>query len=130
MAEHNELGATGEELARHHVTSLGLEILETNWRNGKLEIDIIAKDKNSLVLIEVKTRNTDFFGPPESFVDKKKQNMMAEAAEIYLNNLKDTNMEVRYDIVAVLVNPKGGYEIKYFEDAFFPDDLGLSVMDF
>lgn len=130
MAEHNELGTTGEELARHHIAGLGLDILESNWRNGKLEIDVIAKDGNCLVLVEVKTRQSDFFGPPESFVDKKKQNMMAEAAEIYMSGLNDADLEVRYDIVAVLVNPQGGYEIKYFRDAFFPDDLGLSVMDF
>ena len=56
MAEHNELGKLGEELATQFLTEKGYEILEKNWRNKHKEIDIVAKDGNELVIVEVKTR--------------------------------------------------------------------------
>lgn len=60
MAEHNETGNKGEELAEKYLRKLGYEILERNWHFGKNEIDIIAKDGNFLVIAEVKTRSSTF----------------------------------------------------------------------
>ena len=56
MAKHNELGKKGEEIAAQYLSEKGYEILERNWRNRHKEIDIIAKDGNELVIVEVKTR--------------------------------------------------------------------------
>jgi putative endonuclease len=129
MAEHNELGKKGEALAKEFLIGKGYQILDINWRKGHLEVDIVAKYHSILVVFEVKTRNTDFFGTPESFVDAKKQNHLAAAVEeyIYEKGIKET--ELRYDVVSVLLNEHQS-EIKHIQDAFFPDNLGLKTFDF
>ena len=82
MAEHIDLGNQGEDIAKNLLLKKGYEILECNWRNGRAEIDIIAKDKDVLVFVEVKTRRTRKFGHPEENVDRKKiQNLMNAAEE-------------------------------------------------
>jgi putative endonuclease len=76
-----KLGIEGEKLALHFLNSSGHIILETNWRKNHIELDIIARTKEELVIVEVKTRGSLFFGSPESFVGQKKMNIMAEGAE-------------------------------------------------
>jgi len=125
MAEHNELGERGEELAFKYLSDVGIEVLERNWRKYKLEVDIIAKDEDTIVFVEVKTRGTDYFGKPEHFVDKKKMMMMAEAAEYYIDELGRDDLEVRYDIIAIVIEPDKEI-VMHIQDAFFPDNLGLS----
>jgi putative endonuclease len=129
MAEHNELGKKGEALAKEFLMGKGYQILETNWRKGHLEVDIIAKDQSILVVFEVKTRNTDYFGTPESFVDGKKQNHLASAIEEYIYEKDIGEVELRYDVVSVLLNEHQS-EIKHIQDAFFPNNLGLKTFDF
>lgn len=118
MSEHNELGAKGEILAIEFLERKGLAILEINWRFGKAEVDIIAKDKNTLVIAEVKTRRTNHFGPPEESVGKAKQELLSMAAEEYLerNNL---DLYVRFDIISVIVKDNQS-KVYHIEDAFFP----------
>ena len=65
MAKHNDLGKMGEDLAVQYLTDKGYEILERNWRNKHKEIDIIAKDGETLVIVEVKTRQSDDHGEPD-----------------------------------------------------------------
>ena len=73
MAYHNELGKIGEKLAAEYLINKGYEILAQNFYFDKAEIDIIAKkDNNTLVVVEVKTRNSDFFGDPQVFVTPSK----------------------------------------------------------
>lgn len=74
MAEHNELGKLGEELAVDFLQKNGYDILETNWVFQKAEIDIIAQKDNTLVAVEVKTRSSIDFGLPQDFVKPKKFN--------------------------------------------------------
>jgi putative endonuclease len=124
MAVHNDTGKEGELAARRHLQYRGYTILEENWRHGRSEVDIIAKIGHTLVFVEVKTRNTEFFGAPESFVTNKKQEQLAKAAEAYCILHPDDNRDVRYDIVAVILNAREE-NIQHFEDAFFPDNLGL-----
>jgi putative endonuclease len=68
---HTELGQFGENLAEKHLKEKGFEIVDRNFRSGKLEIDLIAKHSNKLVVIEVKTRNTAEIGEPWMAVTKK-----------------------------------------------------------
>jgi putative endonuclease len=124
MAQHNDTGKLGEELAAGHLRQKGYAILALNWRYRRAEVDLIARIGNTLVLVEVKTRNTEFFGFPESFVTEKKQLQMSRAAEEYCRLHTDGTLDVRYDIVAVIVN-KHERKVQHFEDAFFPDNLGL-----
>ena len=119
MAKHNELGKKGEELAKIMLIDKGYSIIETNWRYDKDEIDIIAKDGNELVIIEVKTRSTDFFGYPEEAVNSKKEFFLIRATESYLQE-KDLDIDSRFDIVSIILNNKET-KIHHIIDAFYPE---------
>ena len=118
MAAHNDFGKLGEELAVNYLTSKGYEILERNWHNIHKEIDIIAKDGEELVIVEVKTRQTDEYGEPDIAVTKKKQRMLIAAANDYLfkNNL---DVETRFDVISIIFR-EGDPVIEHIEDAFLP----------
>lgn len=118
MAEHNDLGQAGEALAVAELRRLGYEILHTNWRYGNDEVDIIAKENDMIVFAEVKTRQTNFFGEPETFVTRKKQQFLIRAANNFATKF-DIENEFRFDIVSVLYNSKQ-QEVKIIEDAFQP----------
>ena len=103
MAKHNILGKQGEELAVQFLQNLNYQVVEINWREHKFEIDIIAKDKDELVFVEVKTRTTDFFGNPEEAVTLPKQKHLIEGADFYINQ-NEIDLECRFDVVAVVLN--------------------------
>ena len=117
MAEHNDLGILGEEMAVDYLINNGFEILERNFRFQKAEIDIIAQKEEFVVVVEVKTRNSAYFGDPQSFVSKKKIKLLVMAANEYLISNQLEN-EVRFDIVAILKNSKEE-KIEHFENAFY-----------
>jgi len=119
MAKHNELGKKGEELAKNMLIEKGYSIIETNWRYDKDEIDIIAKDGDELVIVEVKTRSTDFFGYPEEAVNSKKEFFLIRATESYLQE-KDLDIDSRFDIVSIILNNKET-KIHHIIDAFYPE---------
>ena len=75
-----EFGKDGEELAAKHYIKLNYTILETNWHFGHLEVDIIAENEHTVVFCEVKTRSSNYFGEPESFVTLQKQKNIIRAA--------------------------------------------------
>ncbi len=118
MAKHNILGKKGEEIAARYLAGKGYKILERNWRFGRDEIDIIAKDKETIVIIEVKTRSTDYFGRPEEAVTQRKQEFLIRAAEEYIIQ-KETDNELRFDIFTVIIE-KQKQTIRHIEDAFYP----------
>ncbi len=117
MAEHNELGALGEKLAVAYLKENGYEVLETNWRSGQLEIDIIAKNKDFIIVAEVKTRSTNVFGEPEEFVNKQKQKLLIRAASDYVVKM-DLDTEVRFDIISVLIKGNKN-QVNHIIDAFY-----------
>ena len=84
MAEHNDLGKLGEELAVDFLEKNGYEILETNWTFQKAEVDIIALKNNVLAVIEVKTRSSIDFGLPQEFVKPKKIQLLVKAINEYV----------------------------------------------
>lgn len=118
MAEHNDLGKLGEELAVDYLTGKGFEILERNWRNIHKEIDIIARDGKFLVIVEVKTRQTDEYGEPDIAVTRKKQRMLIAAANAYITR-NGLDVETRFDIISIIFKD-GKPVIEYIEDAFLP----------
>ena len=118
MASHNDLGEKGEDLANAHLIQMGYTILERNWRFGKEEIDIIARIADELVIVEVKTRNSDFFGEPHEFVTKGKQSHMIRAANAYIEK-HDLDLETRFDVIGIILNAKG-QKIDHIEGAFQP----------
>ena len=115
MAEHNELGKKGEELAIKFLIDKGYIIREKNYRYLKAEVDIIAQKENILAIVEVKTRSTDYFGNPQDFVNPKKIKLLLSAIDHYVIE-KDLEVEVRFDIIAI-VHQKT-IKIEHLEDAF------------
>src|SRR5690606_38292386 len=102
MAEHNDLGTEGETIAANHLVKQGYKILERNWRFGKEEIDIIAQKEDTLVVVEVKARFSNFFGEPEEFVSRAKQKHLIKASQAYIEK-HNLDLEVRFDIIGVIV---------------------------
>lgn len=119
MAKHNETGQTGEVLALELLQEKGYQILETNWRYRRLEVDIIAMDGDTLVFVEVKTRTFDYHGRPEEFVDDQKMRFLQKAGQAYMQQINH-DWAIRFDVVAVQMKSVNGLEIKHLEDAFFP----------
>ncbi|GAA4276648.1 YraN family protein [Aquimarina mytili] len=117
MAEHNTLGKKGEKLAVDFLLHKGYEILEKNYRYLKSEIDIIARTKDVIVVVEVKTRSTADFGDPQEFVKPKQIQSMVKAIDHYITD-NDLDVEVRFDIVAIIEN-KRGTTIEHLEDALY-----------
>ncbi len=121
MAQHNELGKAGEQQAQWFLRKKGYSLLETNWRHEKDEVDIIALDKNELVIVEVKTRSTGYFGDPEEAVTPRKARNLIRAAEAYVET-KNLDCDVRFDIVAIVLK-NGKTTIRHIENAFFAADF-------
>jgi putative endonuclease len=117
MAEHNELGKLGEELAVEFLQKNDYDILETNWLFQKAEIDIIAQKENILAIVEVKTRSTVDFGLPQDFVKPKKIQLLVKAVNEYVIS-NELDVEVRFDIIAIHKEGKN-YQIEHIEDAFY-----------
>ena len=117
MAEHNDTGTKGETIAANYLKENGYAILETNWRFKNLEADIIATINDILVVAEVKTRKSNFFGEPEEFVNKQKQKNLVKAANEYILK-NDIDLEVRFDIISVIIaNNKTA--VNHIPDAFY-----------
>ncbi|ACI22018.1 MULTISPECIES: YraN family protein [Thermodesulfovibrio] len=108
-----ELGKEGEKLAIDYLLTKGYKILEKNFRTPFGEIDIIAKDGNFIVIIEVKRRLSDKFGKPELSVNYTKQQKLKKLALYYISMLKK-EYPVRFDVIAI--NDK---KIEHIENAFF-----------
>ncbi len=117
MAEHNDLGKLGEELAVDFLIEKGYEILETNWIFQKAEVDIIAQKDTILAVVEVKTRSSIDFGLPQDFVKPKKINLLVKAINEYVIS-NDLDVEVRFDIIAIHVKGKQ-HEIEHLEESFY-----------
>ncbi|TGV00485.1 YraN family protein [Flavivirga rizhaonensis] len=117
MAKHNELGKKGEQLAVDFLLKNGYNILERNYRFDKAEVDIIAQQKDTLAIIEVKTRSTTDFGNPQDFVKPKQIQRLVKAVDEYIN-VNDLDVEVRFDIIAIVKAGKG-FNIEHLEDAFY-----------
>lgn len=117
MAQHNELGKKGEQLAVDFLLKNNYDIVERNYRFEKAEVDIIAKKGDILAIIEVKTRSTADFGNPQDFVKPKQIKNLVRAVDEYVT-VNDLDVEVRFDIIAI-VKEKAGYNIEHLEDAFY-----------
>jgi putative endonuclease len=116
MAEHNELGKIGEELAVDFLQKHGYEILETNWTFQKAEVDIIALKGEVLAVVEVKTRSSIDFGLPQEFVKPKKIQLLVKAINEYITQ-NEIDVEVRFDIIAIH-KENNDFTLEHIEDAF------------
>ena len=117
MAQHNQLGIKGEQLAVDFLLKNGYDIIERNYRFDKAEVDIIAQKENILAIIEVKTRSTVDFGNPQDFVKPKQIQRLVKAVDEYVT-VNELDVEVRFDIIAI-VKEKNNFVIEHLENAFY-----------
>ncbi|MCK5706912.1 MAG: YraN family protein [Candidatus Aureabacteria bacterium] len=112
------IGKTGEEIAVKYLEKKKYKILKVNYQFHRYEIDIIAKNKKNIVFIEVKRRNSCFFGKPEDAVTRPKQRNIIIAAKKYLveNKMWDSCFS-RFDVIAIYANG----EVKHIISAFEAD---------
>lgn len=101
MAAHNELGKWGEDLAAEFLKEKGYEILERDWKSGHHDLDIIAKDGRTLVIVEVKTRRNRIFGDPEEAIDYRKRQNLQSAINHYVKS-HCFYSQVRFDIISIV----------------------------
>lgn len=124
MAEHNELGKNGENLAVNFLEGKGYQIIARNWRCGSNELDIVALDGDTLVFVEVKTRHSDYVDPRTSMSKSKIRNF-ARAVTMYVKKMNIMS-DFRLDVVIIVTN--GGADNKsfyfeHYEDAILPTDF-------
>lgn len=116
MTNHHQLGKEGEACAVNYLKKLHYEIVATNWRSNKYEIDIIAIDNNEMVFVEVKTRRSAAFGNPEEAIHIKKQQHLLDGASHYLE-VHEIDLEARFDVIAI-VKQNGQFNIRHIKNAF------------
>ncbi len=118
MSNSHSFGKIAEQKAAEYLERNEFIILERNFHYRKAEIDILAKKDGLLVVVEVKARSSDYFGAPESFVSKKKIQLLVMAVDAYLLK-KDWDLEVRFDIITYLVK-NNSWKQEHIENAFYP----------
>ncbi|MGL4993202.1 MAG: YraN family protein [Bacteroidales bacterium] len=118
MAIHNQRGVDGEQLAINHLIEKGYIIKESNWRCGKLEIDIIARKDNEIIFVEVKSRKDIEYAHPSDAIDEKKMRNLITAADGYIRRY-NIDFDIRFDVISVIINGNQT-SIEHIEDAFFP----------
>ena len=111
------IGKDGEKIAAAYLKKNGYRIIEINFRCSIGEIDIVAKEKDDLVFVEVKTRKSIELGYPEQAVGIRKQKKMSQLALWYLQKRKIADTNARFDVVAVTLIPEKN-EVKLIKNAF------------
>lgn len=117
MAEHNALGKQGEYEALLYLMSKGYVLHEKNWRDGHLEIDIVAEWWGEIVFVEVKTRRDEDFSPAAEAVTLKKKRNLIEAAHAYLARYMIGWRPYRYDIITVIGSERP-FKITHIKNAY------------
>ncbi len=119
MAQHNDLGRKGEDMAVRFLQEQGYFILERNWTNrGRKELDIIATKEDVVVFVEVKTRKVGSATTPISAVDDRKQRRIVMAADSYLKANR-IDLRSRFDVIGIIYDDDAS-RIDHYEDAFRP----------
>jgi putative endonuclease len=98
-----EIGKKGETVAVRYLKKQGYRIVEQNYRSKVGEIDIIARDKQSLVFVEVKTRSSRSFGSPKWAITPKKQKAISMTALYYLKMTNQNDVDARFDVVSIML---------------------------
>ena len=112
------VGTLGEDIAAKFLQEKAYDIVQRNYRWARGEIDIIARQDNILVFVEVKTARGNSFGPPENWVDQRKQEQIGRVAEKYLQDNEINGMDCRFDVIAVELQGSK-YQIRHIENAFW-----------
>jgi putative endonuclease len=120
--QRKQLGSKGEDIACRHLEHQGTKILERNWRCQSGEADIIAREDDDLVFIEVKTRSSAAAGFPEEAVTREKRRKYEKIAMDYLFTHNLPSARVRFDVMALLIGDNGQAFLRHHRDAFCEGD--------
>jgi len=115
MAEHNDFGKWGEEVAADYLMKQGYCILERDWKSGHRDIDLIARQNDTIVFIEVKTRRNRLFAEPEQAVDWRKRKNLRAAINHYVK-YRRIDLPIRFDIITVIGYQGTAPEINHLQD--------------
>lgn len=119
MLNNKEIGKIGEGIARSYLLGKGYLILETNYSTRYGEIDIIARDSQTVAFIEVKTRKKVNFGYPREAVNWHKQLKIKSMAEYYILSKKLKDIPMRFDVIEVLLDEDNNAKsVSIFKNAF------------
>lgn len=118
LPEHLRRGRLGERAAKWHLCALGLKFLTANYRTKRGEIDLVFRDRDCLVFVEVKTRSSEEWNRPAAAVDRGKRTRITKASLDYLTLLGRPQVEVRFDIVEVLLEAGEVREVRHLPGAF------------
>ncbi len=114
-----EVGAKGEKLAAKFLKRKGYKIIQRNYKCKLGEIDIIAKQDRTIVFVEVKTRRTQEFGPPQYAITAAKRGQISRVALLYIREKKMVEQNCRFDVIAITFSPESRKpRIEHIENAF------------
>lgn len=116
--EHLRHGRLGEQAARRHLRRLGLKFLVANFRSARGEIDLIFRDGDCLVFVEVKSRSGEGWTRPAAAVNSAKRRRLARTALDYLRLLGNPPVRIRFDIVEVLLAGGAVVEVRHLPNSF------------
>jgi putative endonuclease len=116
--EHLRRGELGEHAAKKHLQKLGLKFLAANFRSERGEIDLIFREEDCLVFVEVKTRSSEAWTRPAAAVDARKKRLLSQTALDYLRLLKNPPVKIRFDIVEVLLRDGEVREVRHLPNTF------------
>ncbi len=118
LPEHLRRGELGERVAEKHLRRLGLKLLATNFRSSRGEIDLVFRDGDCLVFVEVKTRSSEEWTRPAAAVDARKRRLISQTALDYLQLLGNPPVKIRFDIVEVLLTDGDVREVRHLPNTF------------
>ena len=119
MTMHNQnVGRHGEDLAVEYLTKHGYEIISRNYRKPFGEIDIIARDNDTLCFVEVKTRKSDSHGSPFEAISPGKKRRMIKAALSYMQDTNQLDVLARFDVIAISPEGSGEEGVDLLQNAF------------
>ena len=116
--EHLRRGELGERAARRHLQKLGLKFLAANFRSDRGEIDLVFRDHDCLVFVEVKARSSEDWTRPAAAVNARKRRLLSQTALDYLKLLKNPEVKIRFDIVEVLLHDGAVREVRHLPNTF------------
>lgn len=111
------LGQKGEDIAYEYLAHKGYDLIERNWRYDHKEIDIIARNNDKIIIVEVKTRSAPIQEEPRDIISLSKIRRIVSAADAYLI-LNEIDEETRFDVIFIKWYSDTKYEINHIEDAF------------
>jgi putative endonuclease len=115
---HLARGVLGENAARRFLKRAGLKFLTANFRSSRGEIDLIFRERDCLVFVEVKTRSSEEWSRPAAAVDAEKRRLLSRCALDYLRLLKGRKVKIRFDVVEVLLEEGAVREVRHLPNKF------------